>query len=375
MPVFTIISAAGIAIAVFTILLIGTRGSTRIPDKLLMAWLSALALHQLYFVLVGLETDFLPPIVQLLGISLVLMHSSLLYLFSKYAFSDSISRQELWHILPFAIFMISFSFLLYGSPDTVVFRNGFMAFREVLFPFSFYGLYLALVAGGYTLLAWLSIRKHQKYLDQTQSSEFRNVLKWLQRWIIAALLFFGFTYLVIEVSVSGPQIDTRFTFQIVSVFISMYIFYVSFWGIRKTGAFHHFNPQEWKLDKPQSNPADPEAVEELIIKLKHTIESQQLFLDPDLSLSELAKTMNVSPGKISWTINQRLGKNFYDFINEYRVNEFLHRMEQNRYGHLSILGLAFDCGFRSKSTFNAFFKRQTGQTPLAFKKKLEKKSG
>lgn len=370
-----LISIAGIAIALFTCSLIATRGNFRLADGLLISWLLALALNQTYFLLTGFEFSQLvsiSPALHLVGISTVLLHSPLLYLFARFSFSKSLKGSEVIHALPFIFFLVSFGILLVIHPDSLTFKYGFIWFTESIVPFNYYGLFLAFVAGAYTIAAFLAIRKHKAHLSQTQSSEIRNVLNWLQYWIVAAIIFFIATYLAVELSVSIRQYDSRFTFQVVSVFITFYIVYVSFWGIRKTDAFRNLAPIGLNLSTPFVT--NNEDADELAQALQESLERGQHYLDPDLSLIRLAEIMNIPPGKLSYAINNRLGKNFYDFVNEYRVKEFLKRLSEKQYAHLSLLGLAFECGFRSKSTFNAFFKKQTGQTPSAYKKTLEKKS-
>lgn len=378
MPLTPLISIAGIAIALFTCSLIATRGNIRLADGLLISWLLALAFNQTYFLLTGFEFPdavALPAGLHLVGISTVLLHSPLLYLFARYSFSKSLKASEVMHALPLIFFLVGFGVLLIINRDSITFRYGFIWFTEAIVPFNYYGLYLAFVAGAYTVAAFLTIRKHKEHLSQTQSSEIRKVLNWLQYWIVAAMIFFVATYFVVELSVSYRQLDSRFTFQVVSVFITIYIVYVSFWGIRKTDAFAQFLPVEFPSSMSANAVAVNAELDDLARVIQETLAQGQYYLDPDFSLVKLSEIMKVPAGKLSHVINTTLGKNFYDLVNEYRVHEFLKRLPDKKYTHLSLLGLAFECGFRSKSTFNAFFKKQTGQTPSAYKKTLEKKSG
>lgn len=377
MDVFTLFSMAGVSVALFTILLLSARGSLRLPEKLLIAWLLALGLNQLYFLAIGLDSISLPGSLHLAGTSMVLVHSPLLYLFSKHVFSEKLPGGAIRHVLPFSLFVAAFGILWWSTSGDISFRDGFIWFAKPIFPFQFYGLYLALVAGGYTVAAYFAIRRHRLKLQQTTSGELRNVLNWLERWIVAALVFFLLTYLVVELSVSVQQISTRFTFHIVGLFVSGYIFYVSFWGIRKTDAFRNLNSHDRKLleTNGQDDQNADAQVDDIAARLTKKLETDKLYLDPDLSLTQLAQIMETPPGKLSWVINNKLNKNFYDLINEYRVKAFIERMTDKEFAYLSLLGLAYECGFRSKSTFNTFFKRYTGETPSAYKKNLKKRSG
>jgi AraC-like DNA-binding protein len=77
--------------------------------------------------------------------------------------------------------------------------------------------------------------------------------------------------------------------------------------------------------------------------------------------------MSISAHNLSEVINTQAGKNFYDFVNGYRVEAVMRRLRDPRYAHLTILALAEESGFNSKSTFNACFRRHTGLTPSQYR--------
>jgi len=82
----------------------------------------------------------------------------------------------------------------------------------------------------------------------------------------------------------------------------------------------------------------------------------------------MAQSLNLSTNHLSQIINEKLEMNFFDFINEYRVNEVKDRLSDPKYKHYTLLAIAFDSGFNSKSSFNSIFKQYTGLTPSEFQK-------
>lgn len=106
---------------------------------------------------------------------------------------------------------------------------------------------------------------------------------------------------------------------------------------------------------------------EVIKKLNAAIEANKFYRNPTLSLSDLSKIVDIPERVISNAINQELGKNFFQLINEYRVEEMKERLKDPNNDHLKILSLAFDAGFNSKASFNRVFKAYTGQTPKEYK--------
>jgi AraC-like DNA-binding protein len=82
----------------------------------------------------------------------------------------------------------------------------------------------------------------------------------------------------------------------------------------------------------------------------------------------LALDLELYPNQLSWLINENLGKNFSEFINHYRVETFKRISKDPKNSHITLLGLAYDSGFNSKTVFNTFFKKETGMTPNQFLK-------
>ncbi len=101
-------------------------------------------------------------------------------------------------------------------------------------------------------------------------------------------------------------------------------------------------------------------------KVEKMIEKESSFLNPDISLPDLAEKLNTNTSVLSYVINKGFDKNFNDFINEYRVNLCIQKMQNPLFSHYTLLGIAFSCGFNSKTTFNRAFKKTTGKTPKEF---------
>jgi AraC-like DNA-binding protein len=113
-----------------------------------------------------------------------------------------------------------------------------------------------------------------------------------------------------------------------------------------------------------------EEIQDYLKKLQALMDDKKIFLQNDLKLGDVAQKMNLPVYYVSQVINEKLGKNFYDFINEYRVEEVKKRFVDKKYDHLTILAAGFDSGFNSKTAFYSAFKRITGVTPTEFKNRL-----
>lgn len=95
---------------------------------------------------------------------------------------------------------------------------------------------------------------------------------------------------------------------------------------------------------------------------------EKWFQNPSLSLRELAENLNVNSNKLSWLLNERIGQNFNEYVNRFRLEDFKEQALNPANAHLTLLGLALESGFNSKSVFNAFFKKTEGMTPKGWLK-------
>jgi len=100
--------------------------------------------------------------------------------------------------------------------------------------------------------------------------------------------------------------------------------------------------------------------------LKEYMENEKPYRNRELTIFDLSEQLQIPRHFLSEVINEHLNKNFYTLVNEYRIEEVKDRMGDPAYKHLTILAIAYDAGFNSKSSFNTIFKQKTGQTPSEF---------
>ena len=117
-----------------------------------------------------------------------------------------------------------------------------------------------------------------------------------------------------------------------------------------------------------SNPVSPSPfngsqIDNFSKALESVMQEEKLFIDSELSLKQLAAHIQLHPNKLSWLLNNHFGKNFNDFINAYRLEYFKQIALKQENKNITLLGLAYDSGFNSKTVFNTFFKKETGMTP------------
>jgi len=107
-------------------------------------------------------------------------------------------------------------------------------------------------------------------------------------------------------------------------------------------------------------------------KLLSFLKIEEPYLNPTLSLRTLSDMIEIHPNKLSWLLNEKHGKKFNEFINSYRLAHFKELAKNPENSHISIIGLAYESGFNSKTVFNTFFKKAEGITPNDYLRKLKK---
>jgi AraC-like DNA-binding protein len=161
----------------------------------------------------------------------------------------------------------------------------------------------------------------------------------------------------------------RFFFCFLNLTIALVVFFCTFKVFSRPEILYAARPLkcEKKYDHSKLNTRDYQAY---FNRLKQFMEYQEGYLDPDLTLTGLAQTLSIPRNDLSRIINEKTGKTFNDFINSYRVEKFKKLLNHPENQSETLLSLAFQVGFNSKTPFNAAFKKMTGESPIAYRKKL-----
>jgi AraC-like DNA-binding protein len=120
-------------------------------------------------------------------------------------------------------------------------------------------------------------------------------------------------------------------------------------------------------EKPIPSGRNQDELEEMLPIIIKYMQDEKPFLEPELTLQQLAARLSLKPKMLSLVINEKLGRNFFDFINHYRIEEAKRMLTNPEDKKITILEVLYEVGFNSKSSFNTLFKKYTGLTPSAFK--------
>jgi putative ABC transport system permease protein len=219
----------------------------------------------------------------------------------------------------------------------------------------------------YLYLCRKQIESYYQRMKFVEGDRFRYELQWLDRllkyfcliWLLW-IPFFAADYFYYD-----NDLPAR----------SFYLLYIIYSVIFIRSAFMIYLRPEVisQIDRvPFQNALIPSELKQRSVWLKNGMKANRYFEDPDLSLASLAAKLGLHPHELSRIINTALKKNFNDFINEYRVQAAASKMQDPALDHLTLLGVAYESGFNSQSTFNRIFKQITGKSPLEFKNSMKK---
>jgi len=302
----------------------------------------------------------------------------LLYLYVKSVTTSGFKfmKSHIYHFIPqiiyvvYKLWLISYDASQPGFADT---QNGVMMESiDMQYVSPFYSLFTNVQMILYLAFTVQIFIRYRSKIKQFYSNTFRLELNWLASFLAIYILLFTFSIVqtVINISIFEMSWIQRWWFHFVS---SLAIIYIGVKG---------FYTKTDKLTDLEFNnvTAMPTAIivnegiqsyEKEIAKLNTYIENEKPHLNPEMSLKLMANGLNYAPAQLSEIINNGLGINFNDFINKYRVEEMKRSLENGDQKSLSLVAIAFDCGFNSKATFNRVFKKVVGMSPTEYLKSIK----
>lgn len=210
------------------------------------------------------------------------------------------------------------------------------------------------------------VRQYQKQLADHFSTIPQNSIRWLQFFIYALIAISLFWLVSFLQGLFG--VDDELTFSVVNLGFSFLLFGLGYTMILGASIF-----QSIPLDDNRSNDATKakklsKKADKYHEELLLLMEQEKLFLNSDLQLLDLYQRLDISASYLSQIINEKEGKSFFEFVNHYRVETVKEHLVCEDYSHYSVMGIALECGFNTKSTFYSVFKQFTGATPSAYQK-------
>lgn len=203
-------------------------------------------------------------------------------------------------------------------------------------------------------------RRKDQFSFQQSPVAYLNVFLWL---ISAIMLVWLLAFLDIK---SLSPVLSVFNYDVVWAIIPVFIYVIGYFSLKQPHLFRVSEVREKSIGKPRISKTESDLLKQ---KLDSLMENDKVFLQSNLTLKDVAQKINTSSNNVSWLLNKVYEMTFYDFVNSYRVQEFVRKVENNEHLQHTILALSMDVGFNSKSTFNKAFKLTMNDTPSNYIKK------
>ncbi len=373
---------SAITIAFLLALVLITKRNRSKADGILAIWLVIIGTHLvLYYISTTVDPYYYPYL--LISFPFPLLHGPMLYVYTA-SLTAQHSYLKKWAWLHFGVPLFFFLVLvpfysLTHAERLEVFANHGKGYEWLLLSHKI----IVMVSGVvYLALSILLLQKHKEALRQNFSHVEKINLAWLQ------YLIYGLGLVWLAVFYGNDLI----IFSLVAVFVLL----LGYFGIKQVGIFTQ-TPEPETIEIAQNHEvtnseASPSgrskskylkstltAEAQVLIheNLQKMMDEKKVFLNPELTLSELAGQLAVHPNHLSQVINSMESKTFYDYINGRRIEEFKRIVALPANQKYTLLALAFECGFNSKTAFYRNFKNVTGLSPTIYlsQKHIQIKAG
>jgi AraC-like DNA-binding protein len=215
------------------------------------------------------------------------------------------------------------------------------------------------------------LKRHQRNIREEYSSLERINLAWIRTIQQGFYAIFGVIACFMVIYALGLyRGEVQWANDVVGLMVCYFIYLMGYSGLRQPEIFIGNSGEEDAGKKYEKSTLQPDMVDIYVRKLHDIIGDKKPFTDSGLTLHQLAQMAAIPSYHLSQILNERLGQNFYDFINRHRIDEAKRRMVAPEHEHLTILAIANDVGFNSKSAFNTAFKKYTNTTPSQFRKSI-----
>jgi len=378
----------GISQSLFVAFVLLTKKEKQVSDILLMLWLLTISLKMAVLIISVDHSEFFD---NQFSIGLIpLTFGPFLYLYTKYLIYRRFffRSKDFLHFFPFvlltALYFMFFKEVLVFDGPLILEKDGYVLIRII------YAIAFVSSIYFYTFKTLKILRKHRKQLkDRFSYFSENNELNWLY----ALTSIFALTYIIyIALGTYNMYLKEQFfdVSYISDVCLTLLAFVISYFGIKQPYLFKVVPETKKDLsevgktikveektenkEKYKNSNLSEEQKNEYISHIYAFMKTEKPYLNAELTVQDLAKQLNISRHHLTEILNNDIGKNFFTFVNQYRVDEVKRRLLHPKFEHLTIVAIAFESGFNSKSTFNSIFKQNTGKTPSQWKAAEKKKA-
>lgn len=316
-----------------------------------------------------------PPILDVLRNHILYLSSPLLFLYVLSSIYNDFKLRSihLLHLIPFIFILLVYFPRFFGA--TLMDRNDFYAEigHSIEFKIDTYFGYLVVVF--YMIWIFIELAKYKKVILENFSNQEHFNYKWLfQLNLLGVFLFLFSVFKSIYIQFGSDSDFLSLLRILITISLLSFICWIVLKSMYYPELFRGLSSNYKPLIKAEEEKKDKEKVAtqedlyaETIEMVKKHMEDAKPYLDPSLTVQDLADQLQMAPRDLSILINHHLNQHFFDFINRYRIETAKEILKDPANKKLTVLEILYQVGFNSKSSFNTAFKKHTGSTPTQFK--------
>lgn len=377
----TIIVVGAVLIALLLAVIAGKKNKVY-ADKFLLLYLSFALVRQGYLYIEN--TGWLQESTwMLLGKGFYLLNAPLFFIY-VYTLTKQKLPSRLQIVLMFTAFgayvihFAYYNFWIFGY-DSISIQNGLLYVNgEISISWLAFIILFLIIEPVFVVWFYFLLQSYKQRLLQSVSDLDRIYSSWLGMlfylWLIMALVLVPLSTLSLSLGWFPIHIIGSVS-ELASV---TFFFIVGYYGFKQTTIFTDLALKEDLEHPPKKNSYERSGLsahqaKNLHAQLLALMEKDQPYLNGELTASELAQAMGISVNHLSQVLNQEQHQNFFDFVNGYRIKAVITKMENHQYQHYTLLALALDAGFNSKTSFNTVFKKFMHKTPSQYYRAIQSK--
>ena len=299
--------------------------------------------------------------------SLIFLFAPLLYIYTRrLLYKENLDYLlPIYHLTPFFLFLIGsiLNLFIYTSSEyyqSIIIGDYILLFNTTIVIMIAYNTYYLIRSS----LLVSSYKENEKHVFSFEQSP----LTYLYLFHFVMFICFGiWLFSFITQTVFGTY-SSIVNYDTLWMVIPGFLYIIGYFSLKQPALFRMPIEEKKNVQKIRISPK-----ESIILKKKLDVlmKKEKLFLQGDLTLTDVAGRLETSRNNISWLLNNYYNLTFNDFINSYRIKEFIRKIEEGQHLSHTILAISIDVGFNSKSTFNKAFKHKMGDTPSSFIRKKE----
>jgi AraC-like DNA-binding protein len=301
----------------------------------------------------------------------VLLIGPVIYFYTKSLLNPSfkISKKEWLHLIP-ALLYLCYSLIIFITDKLILDEFYFYADGRDKDLKMWYQLVGFVSISFYLIISLQKYKLYKKVIFDTVSYADSILFKWIQNFLLAFLALIILRILFFIFNEQWAEFGSHFWYFLSFALVSFYVSLNGYENAIKSSVFNAEKTNTSVLIQDDKNGVKNIDIAFWKTKILHLLEVDKIYENPKLTLADVSKLLETNTKTVSNSINSGFEMNFNDCVNHYRIEAVKEKLKNGEHKKSTLLGIAFDCGFNSKATFNRAFKKSTGLSPKDYLQKL-----